>query len=143
MISAKQPRSANTNIQIDHLRKRFELWRQAHKPPTRIPGRLWDSAVHVAAQCGLHRTARTLHLDYYALKKRLDGGKVTRGPSPSFIELRPPTCDSISECLIELEHRSGAKMRIHNNDKQHLLPMPSLWLTNVLLRIIASLSLIW
>jgi hypothetical protein len=113
MISAKQPQSANNNIQIDHLRKRFELWRQAYKPRTRIPGRLWDSAVHVAAQCGLHRTARTLHLDYYALKKRLDGGKVTRGPSPSFIELRPPTGDSISECLIELGHRSGAKMRIH------------------------------
>jgi len=112
MIFTKQPQSANNNTQIDHLRKRIELWRQAHKPRTRIPGRFWDSAVHVAAQCGLHRTARALHLDYYALKKRLDGGNVTKGTAPSFIELHPPARESNSECLIELEHRSGAKMRI-------------------------------
>jgi len=98
--------------QIDHLQKRFDDWRKSHKPRTRIPGRLWDSAVRIAGQYGLHRTARVLHLDYYALKKRLDAAGVKQGPVPSFIELSPPAPERIPEYVIELETRNGSKMRI-------------------------------
>lgn len=113
MISTKQLQQTNDSLHLEQLRKRFELWRKSQKPRTRIPERLWDSAVRVAGQCGLHRTAKALHLEYYALKKRLDGVNVTRESSPSFIELRPPACESISECIVELENRDGGKMRIH------------------------------
>ena len=111
MISAKRALSLNSK-QIDHLRKRFDDWRKSHKPRTRIPGRLWDSAVRIAGQYGLHRTARVLHLDYYALKKRLDAAGVKQGPVPSFIELSPPAPERIPEYVIELETRNGSKMRI-------------------------------
>jgi hypothetical protein len=113
MISKKPATFSNGKTPIDQLQKRFELWRQRHKPRTRIPERLWDSAVHVAAQYGLNRTAKVLHLDYYCLKKRLNGGNVTKEPLPSFIELPPPICGSIPECMVELENQNGAKMRIH------------------------------
>lgn len=113
MISTKQSPSCNANNQIDRLRKRLDTWRESHRPRSRIPGRLWESAVQVAGQCGLNRTAKALHLDYYDLKKRLDAVSVRRGPVPSFIELSPVVSGSTPECIIELETRNGAKMRVH------------------------------
>lgn len=113
MISSKQSPSGDTNHQIDHLQKRLDAWRKAHRPRSRIPGRLWNSAVRVAGQCGLNRTAKALNLDYYDLKKRLDAGKIRRGPVPSFIELSPAVSGPTPECIIELETRNGAKMRVH------------------------------
>ena len=111
MISAKKGPSISSK-QIDLLQKRFDAWRKSHKTRTRIPDRLWDSAVQVAQRHSLHRTARALHLDYYALKKRLDAAGVEKGPVPSFIELSPPAPEPIPECVIELETRNGSKMRI-------------------------------
>jgi len=113
MISAKQPLSSISSNRIDHLRKRLDSWRKSRRPGSRIPRRLWDSAVQVAGQCGLHKTAKALHLDYYHLKKRLDLARVGRGPVPSFIELSPAVSGFNPECVIELESRNGAKMRIH------------------------------
>jgi hypothetical protein len=114
MISTKPSPSDNTSHQIDHLRKRLDVWRKSHRARSRIPGRLWNAAVYVAGQCGLNRTAKALHLDYYDLKKRLDAGGVKRGPVRSFIELSPaPLSGPTPECIIELEKRNGAKMRVH------------------------------
>jgi hypothetical protein len=111
MIATKQASSISSK-QIDHLQKRFDAWRKSHKPRTRIPSRLWDAAVRIAAQYGHQRTARALHLDYYALKKRLDAAGVKQGPAPSFIELSPPAPERIPEYVLELETRNGSKMRI-------------------------------
>jgi len=113
MISTKQSPSRNTNNQIDHLRKRLDTWRESHRPRSRIPGRLWESAVQVAGQCGLNRTAKTLHLDYYDLKKRLEAASIKQGSVQSFIELSPAVSGPTPECVIELETRNGAKMRVH------------------------------
>ena len=112
MTSAKHA-SSISNRQIDHLRKRLDAWRKSHRPRARIPGRLWNSAVRVAGHCGLNRTAKVLHLDYYDLKKRLDAPSLKQGPIPSFIELSPAVSGQAPECIIECENRNGAKMRIH------------------------------
>ena len=112
MTSAKQAPSIS-NRQIDHLRKRLDAWRKSHRPRARIPDRLWNSAVHVAVQCGLNRTAKALRLDYYDLKERLDAARLKQGPIPPFIELSPVVSGQAPECIIECENRNGAKMRIH------------------------------
>jgi len=52
-------------------RRRFERWRRTRRGHSRIPERLWTSAVKLAGAYGLCRTARTLGLDYNALKKRI------------------------------------------------------------------------
>jgi hypothetical protein len=111
MISIKQ--SPNLNPQIDQLQKRMDAWRKSHRPRARIPGRLWDAAVQVARQCGLNRTAKALHLDYYDLKKRLDAASTKQGTIPSFIELSAAVPTATAECVIELETRNSSKMRIH------------------------------
>jgi hypothetical protein len=113
MISARESQSLILNGQLERLQRQFEAWRQSHKPRSRLPGRLWNSAVRLAGQCGLNKTARALRLDYYDLKTRLDAAAVGDAPGPSFIELVPTASSPTPECLIELEARSGTKMRIH------------------------------
>jgi len=66
-------------------RLRFERWRRTRTGRSRIPERLWTSAVRLAGAYGLCRTARTLHLDYNALKRRVERAGVndsSAGPTP-------------------------------------------------------------
>lgn len=110
-------RSTKTQMipaRLETGRRRFERWRRTRKSHSRIPERLWASAVKLAGAYGLCRTARTLGLDYYALKKRLNStaphdssGQQTATP---FVELLPP--QPLPECIVQLEHPRGAKMRI-------------------------------
>lgn len=107
---------------LESTRRRFERWRQKRELGTRIPEPLWDAAAKMAGAYGIHRTASTLGLDYYRLKKRVE----ENGSSPSpkvtesekaesvatFLELPPPQTGS-SECVLELEDAGGAKMRVH------------------------------
>jgi hypothetical protein len=131
---------------LEGARRRFERWRRIREGRSRIPDPLWKSAVKLAAMYGLCRTARTLGLDYNALKKRVESaglndsrpgprprrkmparsaptarnpGSTTRIPKPShqdpamtFIELPPLERPGVPECIVELEHPHGAKMRI-------------------------------
>jgi hypothetical protein len=97
---------------------------------------LWGSAVKAAGTYGLHRTAKALRLDYYALKKRValagsgadlpvEAKRARRNASgrhvvsadgqavATFLELAPPASGKVCECILELENSEGAKMRIH------------------------------
>jgi hypothetical protein len=81
---------------------RLTAWRRTRRPKSRIPESLWDLAVKLAAKHGLHRTARTLKLDYYSLKRRADaaeGRPVANGPA--FVELSA-VVTAERECLIEI-----------------------------------------
>jgi len=52
--------------------RQFAQWRKTTRRSTRIPESLWDVAVDVARSEGVWRTAKTLRLDYYGLKRRLE-----------------------------------------------------------------------
>ena len=93
-------------------RDRLTAWRRTRKPRSRIPQRLWEQAVKLAAKHGLHRTARTLKLDYYSLKKRTEAAEGRReGNGPAFLEL-PPALAAVQECVIELED-GAVSLRVH------------------------------
>ena len=65
--------SEATSARLERLRQRFERWRGRRKSVrARIPAPLWDSAVALAHVCGIHRTSKTLRLEYYSLKKRVE-----------------------------------------------------------------------
>jgi hypothetical protein len=111
---------------LDRLRQRFEHWRQTHPPRSRIADSLWTAAVKAAGLYGLHRTARSLRINYYALQKRVEGAfsvpavprKETR--TATFIELPPfvsaDSGDSASgscECTLGWEDAGGIKLRLH------------------------------
>jgi len=112
-------------------RRRFERWRRTRQGHARIPEPLWTSAVKLAGAYGLCRTARALGLDYNALKRRVasarpgdsPGGKTAgakavrqktaaQETATAFVELVPPQRACLPECIVELEHPRGAKMRI-------------------------------
>lgn len=113
-------------------RRRFERWRSTRKGHSRIPEPLWTSAVKLAGAYGLCRTARTLGLDYSALKRRVASARPGNSPggktagtkaarektaaqeaATAFVELVPPQRACLPECIVELENPRGAKMRIH------------------------------
>jgi hypothetical protein len=112
MISAEESQFSTLNGQLERLRQRLEVWRNSHKPRSRLPGRLWNAAGRLAVHYGLNKTAKALHLDYYDLKRRVDASGSRQAPISSFVEL-VPSSSPFPECLIELEARSGTKMRIH------------------------------
>jgi hypothetical protein len=116
---------------LEGVQRRFEHWRRTRKVPSRIPGPLWAAAVKAAGTCGVSHTAKTLGVNYNALKQHVDEGAATTGgptknaadqgrPSvdgarsvPAFLELAPPTRVGSCQCTLELEDASGAKMRVH------------------------------
>ena len=103
---------------LESTRRRFERWRRTRKVRSRIPESLWAAAVKLADTYGVHPTAKTLGLDYYALKKRLQEDSGSRpamtapANAPTFVELASPARMGMAECILELEDAAGAKMRI-------------------------------
>lgn len=101
--------------QLRRVQHHFELWRKTRKGRAPIPETLWSSAVELAREDGLHRTARALRLDYYSLKKRLsavDGAPRRPQREATFVELLPPGAAGLSACTIEMENPQGGKMKI-------------------------------
>ena len=138
-------RSRKTGVEparFEAVRRRFELWRRTRQGRARIPERLWTSAVKLAATYGLCRTARTLGLDYNALKQRVESAglndspagptprrkkparcastakKSAQNPAMTFVELTPLERPGAPECIVELEDPGGAKMRIRLTGRQ-------------------------
>jgi hypothetical protein len=110
---------------LERLRRRFERWRATHQDRRPIPERLWAAAVEAASTYGLHRTSKTLRLDYYSLKKRAERrdtplDQAAGNTAGVFLELPPlgghPVVAASAgpgECTLEWEDGSGAKMRVH------------------------------
>jgi len=113
-------RRRDVPARLEGLRQRFERWRRTRKVRTRIPEPLWFAAVKMAAKYGIHRTAKVLRVDYYALKKRTDrasavtAGKASaRAAGATFLEVPPPSWPGCGECTLELEDVGGAKLRVY------------------------------
>jgi hypothetical protein len=80
-----------------------------------LPEWLWQAAVELAQQYGLHPVAHPLRLDYMGLKKRL--GEVPaqsrEAAGPAFVEVVAAQPAMLEGCVIEFESARGAKMRVH------------------------------
>jgi hypothetical protein len=138
-------RSKKTQVipaRLEAGRRRFERWRGTRTGRSRIPERLWTSAVRLVGVYGLCRTARTLRLDYNALKRRVESAgvngspagpvlkrrmsarststerKSAQAPAMTFVELPPLEPAGVPECIVELDYPRGAKMRIRLTGRQ-------------------------
>ena len=104
---------------LANAQRRFAQWRRAQKARSRIPDSLWTAAVEIAGTYGLCRTARTLGVEYYALKKRVEqrsaiaAGRCESDPLATFVELPRPEPAGGCDCTLELEDTAGSKMRVH------------------------------
>jgi len=108
---------------LEEVQQQFQLWRKTKTGRERIPASLWQVAVEVFYIGGhsLHKISKILHLNYTALKQHVEQHlpslievepDATPEDPPDFIvfELAPPI--SVSECVIEMEDSTGAKMRM-------------------------------
>ena len=80
-----------------------------------MPEPLWALAASLAREHTVARIARLARLDYYALKERLDSSvesPANQKGRPSFVELPVSLCAPSAECIIEMEHPRGGRMRI-------------------------------
>ena len=95
-------------------RSKFTEWRSKRASRTeRIPPALWKTATRCAERFGIHPTARALGLDYASLKRRMPlVAKPAQSAASPFVELVPSVRSSSPECVVELENRAGAKLRI-------------------------------
>jgi hypothetical protein len=84
-----------------HLQRRLADWRSSHAPRSPLAEDLWSAAVELARKHGLHRTARTLPIDYASLRKRLSETSPQPSPArPEFVELFPAPAPS--RCCVEI-----------------------------------------
>jgi len=126
----RSKKTAVIPARLEAGRQRFERWRRTRQGHSRIPEPLWTSAVRLARAYGLCKTARTLGLDYNALKRRVASARPGDSFAPkaveakvarqemAFVELVPPQGACLPECIVELEHPHGAKMRIRLTGQQ-------------------------
>ncbi|MFO0816368.1 MAG: hypothetical protein U1A77_00420 [Pirellulales bacterium] len=113
--------------------ERFARWRRGRVRGARIPHELWQLAIELAGRYGVSRVAGVVRVGYYELQKqcRLAADRVDSAPrtlperAPRFIELPrsvEPTSASAKapgmasaeagECVIELDHVSGHRLRL-------------------------------
>ena len=118
-MESKKSLSPLSDIPSDvaELCRQIERWRQTRRHREPMPARLWAMAARLAGEHTVARIARLARVDYYALRDRLDSvavePTVKQENRPSFVELPAPLCAPSAECIVELEHPRGGRMRIH------------------------------
>ena len=109
-------RIVTPSLSLTVVRQRLEAWRQHRHGRSRIPEPFWADAIALARTEGVSRVSQVLRLHYRRLKDRLATASPSSAPValPAFVELAlPPSPNGRPECLVELTHRTGAKMTIH------------------------------
>ena len=112
-------RTRSLRARLERVQRRFERWRRNRKVLSRIPESLWAAAVEIAGTCGISHTAKTLRVNYNALRQQIERRAVAaprnaqKQTVTTFLELAPPTPIGCCQCTVELEDGSGAKMRVH------------------------------
>ncbi|MCP4114552.1 MAG: hypothetical protein GY737_03975 [Desulfobacteraceae bacterium] len=109
--------SHTSNSTLEEVKQQFITWRKNKTGRARIPEPLWQAAAEVfhTGDHSLHKISKTLRLNHSDFKKYVyqqSHRSIQREKAlpPAFIELEPPT--SASECVIEMETTTGAKMRV-------------------------------
>ena len=114
-----------TNIpeDLEQLRRRFEEFRNGQSGRSRLPEELWGAAAELAKHYGTHQTARALRLEYMALRKRVENQGTPKAKRktaarrkvaapPSFMEFVAPGAKPVTSCVVEVESKEGAKLRL-------------------------------
>ena len=107
-------------VELVAARGRLDAWRRRRAGRV-IPPDLWRQATELGRRHGVHRTATALRLDYYSLRRRVEGGgaggrrpgrraAAAARPSSAFVEISP--APAAHECVMEVEDAQGTKLRM-------------------------------
>ena len=113
---------------VEQLERRFAEFRQAHAARSRLPKQLWGAAAKLARRDGIAATARVLGVDRPSLQKWTDRleprdakSPLHKSPrrhgrdrinAPAFVELLTASTATATSCVVEVESRSGGKLRL-------------------------------
>jgi len=95
--------------------RQFERWRGTRQRGERIPPVLWASALELARSHGVSKTSQVLHLDYYAVQRRLAevSVEVPSSTAQQFVELALPSGSTPTpHCRLEIRDRDGSTVRL-------------------------------
>ena len=95
---------------IEPVRQQLESFRQSRSHRGRLPEELWEAIAGLGRGFGVNRVCRALRVDYYGLKRRVQGSPAQ--DQRAFIEV--PLSASIASAgdVVELEDRQGRKMTL-------------------------------
>jgi len=115
MEQIPQPESPPT---LEQVREQFKDWRQSREKRSAIPDALWQAAIHLCQDYSISKISSTLRLNHAVIKQRVQACGLTNHPEPSipvpsFIELDVNPSKSVSECIVEMEEKGGARMRMY------------------------------
>jgi NTP pyrophosphatase (non-canonical NTP hydrolase) len=100
---------------VEEVQELFEEWRRNKKRRERIPEALWKVAISLSKQFSAQQISKLLHLNHTAVRDHIRAekqGEEIQEKEAAFIEfgvIRPTIAE---DCIIEIEKRSGAKMRM-------------------------------
>ena len=102
------------NLTLTEVQSRFAAWRKTRQHRSRIPEELWAAAVRLSNKHSIHKISRALRLSSADLKERIKKSYTVQNNTPSLefipIDIAPT---QLAECIVEMEHRNGNKMRMH------------------------------
>ena len=106
-----------SNLTLSEVKKKFELWRKTRENRKPIPRELWDTAANLSETHSINQISKALHLNYTALKNRVNKKEanqtcIQKVQASSFVELNFEQSPLASECIVEMQDCSGAKMRM-------------------------------
>ena len=98
---------------LEVARRELERWRRDRPRGARIPEELWLAAAELGHRHGVSRTSQALHLDYYALQRRMAGGEGdVSGVAAGFVEVSLPAVPGAGVCDVEVAGASGGHVRM-------------------------------
>ena len=106
-----------TQPTLEEIKDNLENWRKTKTSMREpIPTKLWHQAVELCQKHSVSCVAKTLRLSYTDLRKRVYGPSISKRPinkkDPAFIEIKYQQPLLTSEAIVEIEDKSGLKMRI-------------------------------
>ncbi len=104
--------AAFSKTDLEQLQRQLSEWRHRQTGLVRLPEAMWSAATKLARTHGAGLVARTLRLDYYKLRARVNDNAVPVSKPATFVEVKGSdlTGTSPEECKVELFDGSGAGM---------------------------------
>jgi hypothetical protein len=111
-------RQSTTSDRLKELRERISRWRLTFPKRRPMPAPLWDEAVALARELGVHPVKAALGLNYESLKTRLDeatshGHGAQSGAGVDFVELSGAQLLGLPVAagpVVELSDASGGRL---------------------------------
>lgn len=104
--------------------RRIDAWRRTRPKRGPMPEALWREAAQLAQAHGIHPIACALRLEYYALKRHVDGARRPEATAqPAFVEVSVCPSAPAPDCVVEMERPDGARMRVRLPSQENLIAL--------------------